>query len=639
MHKLILNIICLLFINPLIFSQINLNQLQKEENNTLQTNFVQYKFSKQINVFNSYTKLNYRNKLGAFSYGIFDKFNSTVVDYSIKSIKDENHFSFFSEYKAHKNITAGIRFNNYYFSDNRNTGLNNSIITNAFLYLSTNFMEKVSFSPFAGFSSNKQIEIKDNGFLYGADLKINNINIENVNIKLNQHFQNEDVLPRRNLMRNSELIISNSDSETYKNEFILFYNRHRKDFYYDADSLSKSNYDIVKNIQSRNETNYYLENNLTYKPGIDNLTLEIKGKIDWRNIERNSRFSILNKQLLSKQSSFLDNMIDEFKMNFSIGSIYLTKNFLSQIHFQYSSREENHSIGNLATYSEIQKISAEEIEKRKNNKADIFTMYLNAVYKIDNKNRISINTFHRKLKYDTPSNENFDDRDEILSTLKLNYEHIFNPYLIAFVNFEGSYNHVVYIFAEKSSNNNQRRIFKITTGANYKGKNLSSKNKFEVSANYTSYDFEKLNPNYKSFSYRQLALNDSTLFRINPDWSISFIGTAKFSEQGDFNWQQFSGKPIRYVSEIYLQPMIIKKFPRFNFSFGVRYFSLTTFKYSNNEKTLNTQYTSIGPIVDLSFTSTDKLLFAFTGWYEFIKRTTSAENKNANLALELNYFL
>jgi len=76
--------------------------------------------------------------------------------------------------------------------------------------------------------------------------------------------------------------------------------------------------------------------------------------------------------------------------------------------------------------------------------------------------------FHRKLRYDTPSEINFDDRDELLTIARIQYERKINAIFTAFINTEASLNKTVYIFKERSSNNNINRIIKLSGGGIFK---------------------------------------------------------------------------------------------------------------------------------------------------------------------------
>ncbi|MCW8848749.1 MAG: hypothetical protein OQJ81_02125, partial [Melioribacteraceae bacterium] len=255
------------------------------------------------------------------------------------------------------------------------------------------------------------------------------------------------------------------------------------------------------------------------------------------------------------------------------------------------------------------------------------------------KDNISFSMLHRKLVYNTPSKDNFDDRDELLSIMRLNYTRTFNNYFNFFVNLEGSFNHIVYIFAERSSNNNIRRIIKLNSGGEFRGSRLFSRNSVEVSANYTSYDFEDINPNSRSFSFRQFNIKDSTSIKIVGKVHLDFTGYIKLSEQGNFEWKSFSNNPDRYLAEYYFEPMLKIKADNKKLGFGIRIFSLQTFNYNfENKKYLTDEYTSFGPITDFSL-QLPNLSVNFFGWYEFINNESNIKRELANLTLSINWKL
>ncbi len=242
-----------------------------------------------------------------------------------------------------------------------------------------------------------------------------------------------------------------------------------------------------------------------------------------------------------------------------------------------------------------------------------------------------------KLRYDTPSEENFDDRDEILSILRLRYSRFLTPFFEAFVSTEGTYSHIVYLFSEKSSNNNINRVLKFAAGGNYTGKNVSSLNTFEVSANYTVYDFEDLNPNFKSFSFRQFTATDSSSIKIFKDLSLDNDGYLKLSEQGDFQWSSFSAQPTRYLEEIYAEPKIVYNLNGILLASGIRYFSLKAYNYKVQEKIPDSKYISIGPLMEIFFLIKKTLYFRIYGWYEFISANSAPNQEQANFTMQMNW--
>jgi hypothetical protein len=243
------------------------------------------------------------------------------------------------------------------------------------------------------------------------------------------------------------------------------------------------------------------------------------------------------------------------------------------------------------------------------------------------------------LPYGIQSEENFDDRDELLSILRLSYTRRINHLFNFFVNLEGSYNHVVYIFGERSSNNNVRRVLKLGTGGEFDGSHFFSRNIIEVSANYTSYDFEDINPNARSYSFRQFSAKDSTSFGLVGNVYFDFLGYVKLSEQGDFDWASFSNNPDRYLAEYYIEPLLSIRAGYLRMSAGIRIFSLKTFGYNESDtKLLTNEYTSRGPITNFSVQLTN-LSLNLTGWYEFIKNEADVKRELANLSLSVNWKL
>ena len=245
--------------------------------------------------------------------------------------------------------------------------------------------------------------------------------------------------------------------------------------------------------------------------------------------------------------------------------------------------------------------------------------------------------FQNKLKYDTPSNINFDDRDEVLSIVRLKYSKLLTPFFETFLSLEGTINHTVYIFAEKSSNNNFNRIIRLSSGGNYIGKNISSYNTFEVSANYTVYDFEELNPNFHSYSFRQFSANDSSNIKITKDLMLRVFSYIKLSEQGDLQWKAFSTHPNRYLSEIYSEPKLAIQIKEVLFSAGMRYFAINTYNFNGEQKILESKYLSIGPVAEIYLLIRNRLSLNFYGWYEFISASTNKNRKMANFNFEMNW--
>ncbi|MEG8946978.1 hypothetical protein [Rosettibacter firmus] len=591
---------------------------------------------KQLNTYSFNTQVKYFLKNPRYFLGINENFNSTVISTIQKNIKDEQYLRLLSQYFINDNIQTGIFFKNNYYSDNRQVAINKTTALNTLLYLKYQPSNNFAFVPYGGFSSNNQIGEKDDGFIYGSELLIDNLILHDFNFYSLLKFQNEDISPRKNLLRYFNLDVENKFEEGFNNTISILMTDLKKDFYFVADEITTQEFNIVNNIQTRDETIYLLQDKIKLAPQNSKLSIEILGRTYWRNIERNTKYVSLK----SLSSTSFDSKIKELKLDFTSSAEYKFDDANVSLKFSFSEREEKHLPRKIEGLSEITFNERERQEALKNNISQIANISLNSVFNITTNNKLIISLFHRKLKYDTPSKENYDDRDELLTMGRILFERKFNHLFKAFINLEGSFNKIVYIYSARSSNNNVQRIIKFSSGGLINTDKFTSSNIAEVSANYTVFDFEELNPNYRSYSFRQFIFRDSTSIMLKKNLFLLIYGYTKLSEQGDFQWSSFSSKPLRYLSEQHIEPKIIFNYNSFVFGTGIRYFSLTTYNFKKGmEKNKLSNYKSVGPVVDINYEVSKDIYFKLYGWYEFVNTENFSKREIANFNMKLYYTL
>lgn len=620
-----------LFASGLINAQSEIDSLQfilvEKPLNLLST-----KLDKQLNTYYLASKLFYNQVLEKYSFDVTEDYNSTFIKSADKSIRDEQFFSASAAYNITPYLKTGFLGNNTILSDNRKIEINQASVSNAMVFSDISPGEGFHISPFFGYSNNRQIGENDNGFIYGGEGLMDDFDISNFNLSSKLRFRNEDISPRKNLIRFFNLTAASIFNENVSNYITSGYSRNRKDFYYSADSVISNQYDITNNIQSRDETAYLLEDGLSYNELTSNLGLDLRGRLDWRNIDRNTRYHPV--QVLS--SSVFDSRIEELKFELESNLRYSTSTFAGRLKINYSERDEKHLAKNFLNTGSLFFDERQDIENQKNNNSARIAVSLQGDWNISGSDKMSFSVYQNKLRYDTPSMDNYDDRDELLSIMRLRYvrvlTHFFNAFLIA----EGTQSHIVYIFSEKSSNNNINRVLKFSAGGDYHGKNISTINTFEVSANYTVYDFRDLVPNLKSFSFRQFTGTDSSTIRLGNKFSIRNYGYIKLSQQGELNWTAFSEKPTRFLQEIYAEPKLVLSYNKVSFGLGSRIFSLLTFNYNGRQKIKDSDYLSIGPLTEILWLAENTIYFKLYGWYEFITVDKSGRQQ-ANLSFEVNW--
>jgi hypothetical protein len=600
---------------------------------SLKQNNLYTRFDKQLNTFYLNSRLKLIMESEKIDFLIDENFNSTHIRLPQSSTKDEQHLSIKSLYKYSPKFNIGLLGSSTVLSDNRTLEINQASVSFVTIFSEIEPLRNILFSPFAGYSRNSQIGENDHGLVYGIEGITNNLLLSDFRLNSEIRLRNEDIMPRRNLNRYFQLSAANYFDVNVSNTINFLYSRSRKDFYFQTDSETQQKFNIINNIQSRTESIYSLQDRLTYDRILDALSMSFAGIVSMRSVDRDTRYK--NRDVIN--TSIFDTRIEELKLELETLLRYSSELFDGHLRFAFSERDEKNITKPFKDAEQSLFDQRSEIESQKNNNSGRLALTFFGDLKISDKEKITLSYFQSKLKYDTPSNQNDDDRDEILSILRIRYTKFLNPYFEAFINAEGTYAHIVYIFAGRSSNNNVNRILRLKAGGDYRGRKISSYNSFEVSANYTVYDFEDLSSNFQSFSFRQMTALDSTTIRLTDRISLSAYGSVKLSEQGDFRWQGFASRPTRFLQEIYVEPRIILHLERSSFSTGLRYFSLNTYNFNKLKRIPDTEYFSFGPIVVINTNIWKRLNININGFYEFIRSSGNIGRQQANLMMEVNW--
>ncbi len=632
MNKAVTTLFLFLFLISNSFSQNQLDSLEFIQS-SVPLNLLISKFDKQLNTFNLQSVLQLNKKINNLDLDLNENYSSTYIRSSDASTRDEHEFSGKGIYSFSPLFNFGISVNNSIYSDSRQIEINQASLSDLILFSRFNPLDKFSLAPFGGYENNRQIGQNDNGFVYGGEAFLNNYEVSNFILLSDFKFKNEDISPRKNTLRYLSFSANNNLDQDFSNIINFQYFQDRKDFYYQADSITSRLFNTKNNIQSRIETNNILQDMLNLNKFLNLFTLNLKGTISWRTIDRDTRYRSLE---LASPSIF-DTKIDELKVEFESLTGYHTEDFDGTFRIAYSERDEKHLTKdfpgvNINFYNE-----RSDQESMKNNIAKRASTAFNGTWSLSSTDKLDFSLYQNKLAYDTPSPENFDDRDEILSIVRIRYTKTLNSFFDVFINTEGTFNHIVYIFAEESSNNNINRIIKLSTGGNYSGKYVSSMNSFDVTANYTVYDFEDITQDFRSFSFRQFSATDSTRIRFDSRLNFVHNGYIKLSEQGDLKWASFSTHPTRFLEEIYSEPKFVLYYGISSISLGLRLYSLRTYNYKGILKIIDSKYLSLAPICGMSILMNNTLTINLLGWYEFINISGQVNRQQANLTLNMNW--
>jgi len=443
--KIIITIIISLIISIQSKAQDQLDSLDYIQT-AVPLSILSNKFDKQLNTFSLNSILEVNQRLGNVKLNLMENYNTTYIRSADRSNRDENTFTVSGSYIFNPILSMGIAANNNIYSDSRSIEINQASVSNGSIFSQITPFNRFTIAPYLGYENNRQIGESDNGYIYGGEAFLNNLNVSDFDILSQFKFKNEDISPRKNTFRYLKFMAANSFSSGFSNVINFQYFQNRKDFYYQADSITAKEFNIKNNIQSRIETNEILLDTLHYSHFLDLFSLNMLGSVASRTIDRDTRYRSLD----IASPSIFDTKINELK--FELGSIlnYRSSFFDGTFRIDYSERDEKHLTKDFPGANQIfyQERSDEESIKNNTSKRTMVALLGNFNFSPTDKVRFSL--LQNKLTYDTPSLQNYDDRDELLSIARLSYIKILSPFFSVFVNTEGTFNHIVlYLFRKK----------------------------------------------------------------------------------------------------------------------------------------------------------------------------------------------
>jgi len=628
--------VLIILISVPLFSQSDGDSSQTYLLPVVKQNSIATIFNKELSIYSLSTNLDYSLSVDRFNFNLSEKLHATLLKYSgTNTTRDENVLRLSGDYRINSYFNPGALVSSKIYSDSRTTDINTAASNFGILYNRSLIEDLVNVLPFGGYIEDVQSGISNSGAIYGIQGGIDRTLFSDFLIGSNFILRNEDISPRKNTLREFTTTIENVIDPGIQNRLFVNYHESGRDFFFDSDTILRNIFGIEKNLQRRNDRIFSFSDEFNYSNLLENTSINFKVNFSDRIVSRTTQYKLPNDLF---PTSF-DSQIEELKFDLAAGINYTSESMDLKFVSSYAERNEKFLLLNPETSNPDYFEQRQKNEGIKNNVASQVFLSLNTIFLISNYDRVDFSVSHFKLRYDTPSSENIDERDELLSQLRLRYTRQLNSNLSLFAGFDFSYGKLVYILAARSSNNNTNRIFRLNTGYIYSGKRLRNYGTFEILANYMVYDFEDLNPGFKSFSFRQISLVDSAVVVLTKELNFEFSGFYKLSEQGDLKWNEYRIKPGREITELLLLPALSTSIGNFSFKIGLRYYSYFSDVIVNGLKKEENYYKGIAPLSEISALFNDAFLLSLRGWYERIDSKGNDRRYLTTLNLAAKWFL
>ena len=567
-------------------------------------------FGQNLNSYKWLTGIQYRRSfLGKGTLEVTENSNSFLIRLGNTDNKwkddqklDINLFWRYSPVWKLKFSTAAFKFSD------KLSGITSDINTNwaAFGVVYSPF-KKIELTSLTGYKYDARLDQVDRGATYFFDIKTT------------------DYIPLKDYYNQFQFLAKGDEYSFRKNNDLELKYKVKKYFQKDTyDSLSvhwtkkrRDNYDRMNPfnifVQSLDEENRGFLHFLSYAAS-ENIHLKLRTLINNR---QTSVSKFKEKYLVeerSKNEFHSENEIGVFfnhhKLELNCSLAYTTNNQKNEVpdslkssrfsrYFYYISPDYNSNRLTLSSYGKYHFLKSDTIQL---------------------KGAVSL------FRYDTPEN-NMDDRDEFRLNLHLVEVHHFSQQL-KFV-FNGSVNlyHLVYIFGERSANNNWMRIFRLFPRVVYKpNKKLTISQNIEVLANYVDYDFETGNSSadIKSYVFRRFAISQQLKASVTKRSGIFISYKFEIEENGKLNWDRWTEILLMNRENHWLRANINYKIMNyFSISPGIIFFKRTESKQKKimASSSMSRNMLSYGPTLKINYCPHENLDFSFESMRRIIERS------------------
>lgn len=512
---------------------------------------VNYGFDKFLNTFQFRGDANVNAYTNYGDFSIIQSYNGIGLTGLSSSFREDENFSFLYRKSLDSNFNLRFKQNWNLSTDTRNIGLNNLERLNGVLLL--NFLESENyFIEFgAGVEKNEQVGIKTDGNIIQLNAIAKNIKSEDYLINSNVNLDRLALKDNRNfnLFNAESNLITISDNNNSLEMFAKYRTLER-------DLISQFN--TIENgrlIENRIENRISTGLNFLFEIS-EHLNNSLNFTFDRQFVNKKfNDFNIDNRitSVERKLTEDITNAIYNFNINYNDFRQNFTINWLN--------RTEVNNTTKLFDILESDLNIIRNQENQRDNRSSQIRINGNTFYNLSTKDTLNFSFSNSLLRYDTPSNANNDDRDELNQNIAISYgrnhKSSFNNVLNFNLKFEYINNHLIFIKSSRSALNNVNRILKLTPSVYYKNEYLSFKPEFDLTANYTIYDFENTTSGIRSFSFRQIAYRDSVNIKLLDRFEIDFNIFYRYFERGIFFNKTFAELPQNSNLEQFVKLMIV----------------------------------------------------------------------------------
>jgi hypothetical protein len=487
--------------------------------------FYQIGFEQELNSYKWLSQIYY--KRAVFGKGLLrvnENFNSSLIRLSRDEHKwrdDQRlNFNLFIPYS----LIWGLKFagSANSFSD-RLSGVLSDIKTNwAAIGLQLQPLQKIKFNSAIGYKYDDRLARTDRGTVYDIQLTADSVNIKDYENQF--YFINKG--DKYSIRKNNDFEIQHRVRKYFQEDtfdsLYIFWTKKRRD-----------NYDLINTdkvyIESLEEENRGIQHYLIYgAPTVTQFRFRTLINSRQTSVGKYDKHTIIESR--SKKDFHSENeigvLIQRAYMMFNVALVYATENQKNDVPDSLKAKR----------FSKYFYYISPDFQSSR------LTLSTRAHFYLFKSDTLQLNGYISRYQYDTPEN-NVDDRDELRLNISISEIHHFSPYLKLISNGSVNLNHLVYIFGERSANNNWMRIFRLFPKIIYRpNKKFSLEHQVEVLTNYVDYDYEigTSASDLKSYVFRKFSFTQEINAQMTNRTGIFFSSIVELEENGKLDWERWT---------------------------------------------------------------------------------------------------
>ncbi len=477
-------------------------------------------YRQKFNNYNWYYRFNNRSRYKKWSWDLAENFSTSMLQLGSggDKWKDDQNLNFQFDYSLTPVFTLQSTVQSIIFQDNQ-SGLDNNVRSHVGRAgVKVTPIPRIVGSLQVGPKWERRLQQQDRGMSYSFQTIARRLRWADYDNNLNVRLNRDDFDTRKNHDFSATYFMLRDFTNGTRDSLNVFTSDRRLDNYTS----------VAGDIESYREKIKGLHNSLFYQI-MDGWRMLLNSGLYFKNVQVLSS----GPQIEKKQRTRNDQRISNELLFY-----YMHAWFRSHFSFSYWTQHQKYDIRTSQTTLPFSKKTAFVTPDNESSRLTLMNRFDVKVTPRDSAyTYFSVSRF----QYDTPDTNNFDDRDEFRLNSRIAWRHRFSSGLRLDVQANANLYHMVYIFGERSADNNWNRIFRLEPSLTFKPvPRLSIRQSFEVLANYVDYDFEDTDVATKSFVFRKFAMDDSLRWHLTSRSLLSVDYRLQLEENGQLYWDKWS---------------------------------------------------------------------------------------------------